>query len=87
MRYLGKPQVASSTKAAVINFSKVTGIRYAGKSIRVNSVVPGMMYTPQLEKLGDSEPVEDHEIHKKFADHSVLQGHTGDAFGVAVWLF
>ena len=33
MRYLGKLQVAyPSTKAAVINFSKVTGIRYGVKA-------------------------------------------------------
>lgn len=84
MRYLGKPQVTyPSTKAPIINFSKVTGIRYAGKGIRVNSVAPGMMYTPLLEKLGDSESAEDHEIHDEFTDHTALQGHMGDAFDVA----
>lgn len=54
MRYLGKPQVAyASAKAAVIHLSKVTGVMYAGKGIRVNSVAPGIGYTPLLEKLGN----------------------------------
>lgn len=75
MRYLGKPQVAyASAKAAVIHFSKVTGIMYAGKRIRVNSNSPGMMYTPLLEMIGNSDSAEDREIHKKITDHNVPQG-------------
>ncbi|KAJ5122552.1 short chain type dehydrogenase [Penicillium atrosanguineum] len=84
MRYLGKPQVAyASAKAAVIHFSSITGIMYAGKGIRVNSVAPGMVYTPLLEKLGNSESAEEREIHKKITDHNVPQGSMGDAFDVA----
>lgn len=84
MRYLGKPQVAyASAKAAVIHFSKVTGIMYASKGIRVNSVAPGMIYTPLLEMLGNSKSVEDREIHKKITDHNIPQGAMGDAFDVA----
>ncbi|KAJ5945688.1 hypothetical protein N7454_002527 [Penicillium verhagenii] len=68
MRYFGKPQVAyASAKAAVIHFTKVTGIMYAGRGVRVNSVSPGMMYTPLLERLGRSGLAED----------------MGDAFDVA----
>lgn len=77
MRYLGKPQVAyASAKAAVIHFSKVTGIMYAGKGIRANSVSPGMVYTPLLEILGKSDSVEEREIHRKITDHNVPQGST-----------
>jgi NAD(P)-dependent dehydrogenase (short-subunit alcohol dehydrogenase family) len=84
MRYLGKPQVAyASAKAAVIHFSKITGIMYAGKGIRVNSVAPGMMYTPLLEMLGNSESAEDREIHRKITEHNVPHGSMGDAFDVA----
>lgn len=84
MRYLGKPQVAyASAKAAVIHFTKVTGIMYAGRGVRVNSVAPGMMYTPLLEKLGNSALAEDREIHKKITDHNVPLGKMGDAFDVA----
>lgn len=84
MRYLGKPQVAyASAKAAVIHFSKVTGIMYASKGIRVNSIAPGMVYTPLLEMLGNSKSAEDREIHKKITDHNIPQGSMGDAYDVA----
>ncbi|KAJ6006037.1 short chain type dehydrogenase [Penicillium sp. IBT 35674x] len=84
MRYLGKPQVAyASAKAAVIHFTKVTGIMYAGRGVRVNSVAPGMMYTPLLEKLGNSVLAEEREIHKRITDHNVPLGSMGDAFDVA----
>ncbi|KAJ5370666.1 short chain type dehydrogenase [Penicillium cataractarum] len=84
MRYLGKPQVAyASAKAAVIHLSKITGIMYAGKGIRVNSISPGMVYTPLLEMLGNSDSAEDREIHKKITEHNVPQGSMGDAFDVA----
>ncbi|KAJ5697469.1 short chain type dehydrogenase [Penicillium malachiteum] len=84
MRFLGKPQVAyASAKAAVIHFTKVTGIMYANKGIRVNWVSPGMVYTPFLEKLGNSESSEEREIYKKITDHNISQGSMGDAFDVA----
>lgn len=84
MRYLGKPQVAyASAKAAVIHFSKVTGIMYASKGVRVNSVSPGMVFTPLLEKLGNSQSADEREIYKKITDHNVPQGSMGDAFDVA----
>ncbi|KAJ6037098.1 short chain type dehydrogenase [Penicillium herquei] len=84
MRFLGKPQVAyASAKAAVIHFTKITGIMYASKGIRVNSVSPGMIYTPFLEKLGNSESADEREIYKKITDHNIPQGSMGDAFDVA----
>ncbi|KAJ5656191.1 short chain type dehydrogenase [Penicillium longicatenatum] len=84
MRYLGKPQVAyAAAKAAVIHFTKVTGIMYAGRGVRVNSVAPGMVYTPLLEKLGNSLLAEEREIHRKITDHNVPMGRMGDAFDVA----
>ena len=84
MRYLGKPQVAyASAKAAVISFSRVTGVMYAQKGLRVNSVAPGLMYTPLLEMLGNSNSAEDREVHRKITEHNVPSGRMGDAFDVA----
>jgi NAD(P)-dependent dehydrogenase (short-subunit alcohol dehydrogenase family) len=49
-RYTGSPQIGyASAKAAVIQFSRVTAVQYAGKGIRVNTVVPGQMHTPMVE--------------------------------------
>ncbi|KMO20268.1 SDR family NAD(P)-dependent oxidoreductase [Methylobacterium platani] len=50
IRYTGSPQVAyASTKAAIIQFSRVTAVEYASRRIRVNTVVPGQMHTPMVE--------------------------------------
>ncbi|KAJ5347635.1 3-oxoacyl-[acyl-carrier-protein] reductase FabG [Penicillium brevicompactum] len=84
MKYLGKPQIAyASAKAAVIHFSKITGVMYASKGVRVNSVSPGMVFTPLLEKLGASELPEERETYRKIMDHNVPMGIMGDAFDVA----
>jgi len=49
-RYTGSPQIGyASSKAAVIQFSRVTAVQYARHGIRVNTVVPGQMHTPMVE--------------------------------------
>ena len=50
LRWTGSPQVGyASSKAAVIQFGRVTAVEYAPKKIRVNTVVPGQMHTPMVE--------------------------------------
>ena len=50
IRYTGSPQVGyAASKAAVIQFSRVTAVEYAPKRIRVNTIVPGQMHTPMVE--------------------------------------
>ncbi len=50
IRWTGSAQVAyAATKAGVIQLSRVVAIQYAGKNIRVNSVVPGQLHTPMVE--------------------------------------
>lgn len=50
IRFTGAPQIGYATsKAAVIQFSRVTAVQYANKGIRVNTVVPGQMHTPMVE--------------------------------------
>jgi NAD(P)-dependent dehydrogenase (short-subunit alcohol dehydrogenase family) len=50
IRWTGAAQVAyASSKAAIIQFSRVTAVEYATKKIRVNTVVPGQMHTPMVE--------------------------------------
>ncbi|WP_158742646.1 SDR family NAD(P)-dependent oxidoreductase [Acidisphaera sp. L21] len=49
-RWTGAAQVGyASSKAAVIQFGRVTAVEYAPKGIRVNTVVPGQMHTPMVE--------------------------------------
>ena len=39
----------ASTKAGVIQFSRVLAVQYAPKNVRVNTVVPGQLHTPMVE--------------------------------------
>ncbi|KAL3476689.1 hypothetical protein BJX99DRAFT_270343 [Aspergillus californicus] len=81
LRYIGKPQVAYSTaKAAVIHFTKVTAVMYAGKGVRLNSVAPGLMYTPLVESLKANGQ---EEAYKKIMEQPIPIGRMGDAFDVA----
>jgi len=50
LRYTGSPQVAyAASKAAIIQFSRVTAVQYAPFGVRVNTVVPGQLHTPMVE--------------------------------------
>ncbi len=50
LRWTGSAQVAyASTKAGVIQFSRVVAVQYAKTGIRVNTVVPGQLYTPMVD--------------------------------------
>lgn len=45
----------TASKGAVINLTRSLGIEYAQQSIRVNSVCPGFVWTPMIEKGVPSE--------------------------------
>ncbi|SEL29368.1 hypothetical protein SAMN05444413_107197 [Roseivivax marinus] len=50
MRWTGAAQAAyASSKAAIIQFSRVTAVEFAPKGVRVNTVVPGQLHTPMVE--------------------------------------
>jgi NAD(P)-dependent dehydrogenase (short-subunit alcohol dehydrogenase family) len=50
IRWTGSAQVAyASTKAGVIQLSRVVAVQYAKAGIRVNTVVPGQLYTPMVD--------------------------------------
>ena len=50
LRWTGSAQVGYATsKAGVIQLSKVVAVEYASKGIRVNTVVPGQLHTPMVE--------------------------------------
>lgn len=84
MRYIGKPQVAyAATKAAVIQFTKVTAVIYAAKGVRLNVVVPGLMQTPLVGTLADKYTGGDLEGMIAKRNKAVPMGKMGDAFDVA----
>jgi hypothetical protein len=48
--FTGAPQVGyAASKAAVIQFSRVSAVQYAKHGVRVNTVIPGQMHTPMVE--------------------------------------
>jgi NAD(P)-dependent dehydrogenase (short-subunit alcohol dehydrogenase family) len=50
IRWTGSTQIGYATsKAAVIQFSRVTAVQYAKKGIRINTVIPGQLHTPMVE--------------------------------------
>ncbi len=50
VRWTGAAQVGyASSKAGVIQLSRVVAVEYAKHNIRVNTVVPGQMHTPMVE--------------------------------------
>jgi NAD(P)-dependent dehydrogenase (short-subunit alcohol dehydrogenase family) len=51
IRYTGVPySTYYATKAAMIHLTRTTAVQYAAKHIRVNTVLPGLMKTPMVEK-------------------------------------
>lgn len=75
LRYIGKPQVAySATKAAILQFTKVTAVIYAPKKVRLNTVVPGLINTPLVKMLADKYAGGDYEGFCKKRDGQVPMG-------------
>ncbi|PLB53667.1 putative short-chain dehydrogenase [Aspergillus steynii IBT 23096] len=85
LRYIGKPQVAySATKAAIMQFTKATAVVYAGKGVRLNTVVPGLIATPYTKALATRyAPGGDEQAYMEMRDAQVPTGRMGDAWDVA----
>lgn len=90
LRYIGKHQIGySSAKAAVIAFSKATGVMYAGDNIRCNAVAPGLMYTPMVQNLELSDDPSEQHAAEKITQHNVPMGWMGageDVASAVLWL-
>lgn len=83
LRYIGKPQVAyNTTKAAILQFVKATAVIYAGKGVRLNTVVPGLMDTPYTKSMAERFG-RDYEELSKVREGQVPMGRMGDAWDVA----
>ncbi|KAF9885508.1 hypothetical protein FE257_012835 [Aspergillus nanangensis] len=85
LRYIGKPQVAySATKAAIMQFTKTTAVIYAEKKVRLNTVVPGLIYTPYTRALARRYSPEGNEAeYMRMRDPQVPMRRMGDAWDVA----
>ncbi|EPE28621.1 NAD(P)-binding Rossmann-fold containing protein [Glarea lozoyensis ATCC 20868] len=84
LRYIGKPQVAySTTKAAILSFTRTTAVIYADKGVRLNTVVPGLINTPLVKMLADKYAGGDYEGYCEVRDKQVPMGKMGTAWDVA----
>ena len=87
IRYTGVPYATYyATKAALNQLTKTTAVEYAGKRIRVNAILPGLMKTPMVEHsagLAKSYAGGDVEEMWRARDRQVPMGFGGDAWDVA----
>jgi NAD(P)-dependent dehydrogenase (short-subunit alcohol dehydrogenase family) len=84
LRYIGKPQVAySAGKAALMQFTKTTAVIYAARGIRLNCVVPGLMFTPLDQRLADKYADGEFEAFVAHRNRQVPMGRMGDGWDVA----
>lgn len=84
LRYVGKPQVAyAAAKAALMQMTATTGVIYASHGVRVNSVVPGLVFTPLVKRLAEKYAGGDFEGFVAHRHQQVPMGHMGDAWDVA----
>jgi NAD(P)-dependent dehydrogenase (short-subunit alcohol dehydrogenase family) len=84
LRYIGKPQVAyAAAKAALLQMTQTTAVIYAAKGIRLNCVVPGLMFTPLVKRLADKYAQGDYEGFVAHRHQQVPMGRMGDAWDVA----
>ena len=84
LRYAGKPQVGyAAGKAALMQFTRTTAVIYASKGIRLNCVVPGLVFTPLVRRLADKYAKGDFDNFVAHRHNQVPMGHMGDAWDVA----
>lgn len=85
IRWTGAAQVGyAASKAAVIQFGRVTAVEYAPRRIRVNTVIPGQMHTPMVEaRLAGQRAGGDVEALLKSRAARIPLGFMGDGRDVA----
>jgi NAD(P)-dependent dehydrogenase (short-subunit alcohol dehydrogenase family) len=87
IRYTGVPYASYyATKGAVNQLTRTTAVEYAGRGVRVNAVLPGLMKTPMVEtSLGLTSAYGEGEVEEmwRVRDAQCPMGHMGDAWDVA----
>ncbi|MBC7437549.1 MAG: SDR family oxidoreductase [Bdellovibrionales bacterium] len=84
LRYVGKPQVAyAAAKAALMQMTATTAVIYAPLGVRLNSVVPGLVFTPLVKRLADKYAGGDFDGFVAKRHNAVPMGRMGDAWDVA----
>jgi len=84
IRWTGVPYIAySTTKGAMIQFTRAVALQYAGQGIRANVILPGLMNTPMVHAgLVDVYGGSVEEMVRR-RDAQCPMGRMGDAWDVA----
>lgn len=85
LRHIGHDIAAyAASKAGLIQFTRVTAVSYAGKGVRLNTVVPGLMHTPLVEhRLAGERGGGDAAALVAARRRQPPMGRMGDAWDVA----
>jgi len=85
LRFFGPDVVAyAASKAGVIQFSRVTAVKYAPQNVRINTVIPGLMHTPLVEaRLVSQRGDGDADALIAARHRQVPMGRMGDGWDVA----
>ncbi|MCZ8124650.1 MAG: SDR family NAD(P)-dependent oxidoreductase [Magnetospirillum sp.] len=85
IRYTGVPYIAySTTKGAVIPFTRALALEYAARGVRANCILPGLMNTPMIvEPLKDAYGGGSVAAMIEARDRQCPTGKMGDAWDVA----
>lgn len=86
LRYIGKPQIGYNTaKAAIVQAMKAEAVLLAEENIRLNTVIPGLMYTPYTEELAlrYGNGMGGRNAYMEMRNKQVPSGKMGDAWDVA----
>lgn len=85
VRYTGVPYASySATKAAMNHLTRTSAAEYAGRQVRINAVLPGLIKTPMVTtsvaaSYAEAGLTEAHEVR----DRQVPMGRQGEAWDVA----
>jgi NAD(P)-dependent dehydrogenase (short-subunit alcohol dehydrogenase family) len=84
MRYTGYPSVSyNASKGAINQMTQNIAMQYAGKGIRANCVLPGLMNTPMIHASVKGAYEDDVDAMVAERDAICPMGHMGDAWDVA----
>ena len=85
IRWTGIPYITySTTKGAVLPFTRSIALEYAARNIRANAILPGLLNTPMIRApLKDAYADGDIDEMVRVRDAQCPMGHMGDAWDVA----
>lgn len=85
IRWLGVPYISyHASKAGVIQFTKAVAVEYAGKGVRCNAILPGLMNTPMIvEPLANAYGKGGVQTMIERRNAQCPTGKMGDAWDVA----